>query len=109
MYIFKKTCYAYILNIFKYNINVMNINIYMHMFVYLSIHNKYTQHTHMYYVKKLFLFWMRLIVINHLTALIYIYIINQFLLLKLFMSGLNEGFNDSLMNVCFIYERISRF
>ncbi len=29
----------------------MNINIYMHMFVYLSIHNKYTQHTHMYYVK----------------------------------------------------------
>ncbi len=69
----------------------------------ICIHNKYTQHKHTHYVK-IILFWMRLIVIIHLSALIYIYIyvINQFLLLKLFMSGLNEGFNDSLMNVCFI-------
>ncbi len=52
---------------------------------------------------------MRLIVINHLTALIYIYIYNKpFFTIKIVKSGLNEGFNDSLMNVCFIYERISR-
>ncbi len=29
MYIFKKICYDYILNIFRYYINDMNINIYM--------------------------------------------------------------------------------
>ncbi len=29
MYIFKKICYVYILNIFIYNINYMNINIYI--------------------------------------------------------------------------------
>ncbi len=42
------------------------------MSVYLYIHNKYTEYTHIYYVNKN-LFWMRLITINHLTALIYIY------------------------------------
>ncbi len=38
------------------------------MCVYLYIHNKYTQYTHIYYVNKN-LFWMWLIVINRLTAL----------------------------------------
>jgi len=39
------------------------------MCVYLFIHNKYTQHTHILSKHKL-LFWIRLIVINHLTALV---------------------------------------
>ncbi len=40
------------------------------LYVYLYIHNKYT--VHIYYVNKNF--WKRLIMINHLTALIYIYL-----------------------------------
>ncbi len=40
------------------------------MGVYLYIHNKYTQYTHILCKQKL-LFWMWLIVINRLTALIY--------------------------------------
>ncbi len=55
MYIFKKM-YVYILNIFIYDINDMNVNIYIYKYfqniccisVYLYIHNKYTQHTHTY-------------------------------------------------------------
>ncbi len=48
------------------------------MCLYLYIHNKYTQYTLIYYVNKN-LFWMQLITINRLTALIiciciYIYI-----------------------------------
>ncbi len=46
------------------------------MCVYLYIHNKYTQHTYIYYVTKKLLFWMRLIAINRLTALDYIYLSN---------------------------------
>ncbi len=45
------------------------------MCVYLYIHNKYTQYTHIYiYIlcKQKLLFWMRLIAINRLTALIII-------------------------------------
>ncbi len=61
-----------------------------------------TQHKHTHYVK-IILFWMRLIVIIHLSALIYIYICNKpIFTIKIVKSGLNEGFNDSLMNVCFI-------
>ncbi len=40
------------------------------MCLYLYIHNKHTQYTYIYYVNKL-LFWIRLIAINRLTALIY--------------------------------------
>ncbi len=40
------------------------------MCLYLYIHNKYTQHTHILCKQKC-LFWMRLITINHLTALTY--------------------------------------
>ncbi len=43
------------------------------MCVCLYIHNKYTQYTHMFCKQKL-IFWMRLIMINHLTALIHFYI-----------------------------------
>ncbi len=43
------------------------------MCLYLYIHNKYTQYTHILCKQKL-LFWMRLITINHLTAQIHIYI-----------------------------------
>ncbi len=39
------------------------------MYVYLYIHNKYTQYTHILCKQKL-LFWMQLITINRLTALI---------------------------------------
>ncbi len=49
------------------------LNIYMHvlfLYIYIII---YTVHTHILCIQKL-LFWMRLIAINRLTALIYIYI-----------------------------------
>ncbi len=44
------------------------------MCLYLYIHNKYTQHTHILYIlcKQKLLFWMWLVAINRLTALIYI-------------------------------------
>ncbi len=48
------------------------------MCVYLYMHNKYTQHTQthiLYYVNKNLFFWMWLIAINRLTALIIIIII----------------------------------
>ncbi len=51
-------CNIYILNIFS--------EIYTCMCLYLYIHNKYTQYTHIYYVNKTFI----LNAINHLTALI---------------------------------------
>ncbi len=41
------------------------------MCAYLYIHNKYTQYAYIY--KQKLLFWMRLIVINHLTALVWTY------------------------------------
>ncbi len=51
----------------------MNINIRVNIFVYVCVfiytHNKYTQYTHIYVNKKR-LFWMRLIAINRLTALV---------------------------------------
>ncbi len=62
MYISEKN-FFYILNIFIYNINYMNINIdvntckYFQIYtvcVYLYIHNTYTEHTHIYYAKKTF-------------------------------------------------------
>ncbi len=56
---FIQICYFYILNIFIYNRNYMNKIIEMYIDVniskyilcvyYLYIHNKYTQHTHIYY------------------------------------------------------------
>ncbi len=57
--------YLYVINVHacKYFQNVYC------MCVHLYIHNKYTQYTHIYYVNKQ-LFWMRLIAINCLTALI---------------------------------------
>ncbi len=72
----RKICYDYILNIFVYkNINVYTCkylqNIYC-MCVYLYIHNKYTQHT--YYVNK------NLDAINRLTALFYIYMVQDYLI-----------------------------
>ncbi len=61
VYISEK-CYVYILNIFIYKINYMNINIHLNtckyfqniyymcahlfIFIYIYIHNKYTQYTH---------------------------------------------------------------
>ncbi len=61
-----KICYVHILNIFICNKNYMNINIDVNaskyfqniycMCLYLYIHNKYTQHTHIYYVNKNFYF-----------------------------------------------------
>ncbi len=46
----------------------------LYMCVYLYMHNKYTQYTRLYYVK--LLFWMQLIVINRLTALIKTNVVN---------------------------------
>ncbi len=40
------------------------------MCVYLHIHNKYTQYTHTVLCKQNLLFWMQLIAINRLTAII---------------------------------------
>ncbi len=62
MYIFKKICYVYILNIYniKYNyINVYTCNYFQNIYcmcVYLYIHNKYTQYRLIYYVNKNFYF-----------------------------------------------------
>ncbi len=76
MYIFQKMSYVYILNIFIYNINYMNINIDMKIHVnifkiytvYVCIYI-YTEHTHILCKQKL-LFCVQLITINRLTALI---------------------------------------
>ncbi len=69
-------CYVYILNIFIYNINYMNINICMLIHVnifkiytvrvclYIYIINIHSTHTYILYRQKL-LFWMRLIVAQH--------------------------------------------
>ncbi len=46
----------------------------MHVFVFIYIHNKYTQYTHVLCKQKLLL-WMQLIAINRLTALIILYYI----------------------------------
>ncbi len=43
------------------------------MCLYLYMHNKYTQYTQMYYVNKNVYFGMRLITINHLIALLFLY------------------------------------
>ncbi len=45
MHIFKKNV-SFILNIFIYNINYVNININVNIFKIYSLHNKYTQYTH---------------------------------------------------------------
>ncbi len=38
-----------------FNINIQKfLNICMHVYAYLYMHNKYTQHTHMYYVNTFF-------------------------------------------------------
>ncbi len=85
MYIFKK-------NMLRLYIKYISI-------LYKLYEYKYNTHTHEF-CKKKYMFWMRLIVINHLTALIYIYNKPCFTII-IVKSGLNEGFNDSLMNVCF--------
>ncbi len=79
MYALKKISYVYILNIFIYNINYININIYMEIFskyiLYVCIYiddNKSTQYTHLYYANKDFYFWMRLIATNRLTEVLLI-------------------------------------
>ncbi len=46
--------------------------IYIYIYMHLCIHNKYTVHKHILCKQKR-LFWMRLIAINCLTALILIY------------------------------------
>ncbi len=69
---------VYIFKIFIYNINFMNTDLEIHGYilykmytvcVYLYMHNKPTQNTHILCKQKL-LFCMRLVAINHLTALI---------------------------------------
>ncbi len=54
------------------------------MCMYLYIHNKYTQHTHIYYVNKKFISDA----INCLTALLYIYIskLDSFCYILLYLS-----------------------
>ncbi len=55
------------------HVNIFKIyTVYVCVFMYLYIHNKYTQCTLIYYVNKL-LFWMRLITINRLTALFFLF------------------------------------
>ncbi len=53
------------------HVNIFKIYMYICMCVYLYIHNKYTQYTHIYHVNKNFYFDA----INRLTALVYILII----------------------------------
>ncbi len=73
----------------------------MCIYIYIYIHNKYTQHTHIYtYIlcKQTFI----LDVINHLTALIYIYTIFClsilfFVLIDLLISGILSTFDDNKM------------
>ncbi len=89
--------YINLFNIFKHNIFFSNIHIYIYiyicMFVYLYIHNKYTQYTHILRKQKL-LFWMRLIVIKHLPAVIFTVnvpersgnVLSKLCLLKVFWS-----------------------
>ncbi len=81
MYIFKKNILClYIFNIFIYDIIYLNINIYMEIFskymlyvcLYIYIINIHSTHIHILCKQKL-LFWMRLIVINRLTAQILIF------------------------------------
>ncbi len=63
MYIFKKICYVYILHICIY-INVYTCKYFQNIYcmcVYLYIYNKYTEYTHIYYVKNTFI----LDAINH--------------------------------------------
>ncbi len=86
----RKLCYFYIWNICIYNINYINIKcIHVNIFkiytvcVYLYIHNKYTKYTHILFKQKLS-FWMRLIAINHLTALKYI---NRHMFIIIIISG----------------------
>ncbi len=46
---------------------------YLYIYIYICICNKYTQYTHILCKQKLS-FWMRLITINHLTALVFFYL-----------------------------------
>ncbi len=81
MYIFKEICYVYIFNIFIYNINCnkyIHVNTCKHfqniycMCVYLYIHKyEHTQYKYIYYVNKNLYYWVRLIAINRLTALLH--------------------------------------
>ncbi len=50
------------------------------MSLYLYMHNKYTQYNIHILCKQKLLFWMRLISINHLTALLYTHYKNNILL-----------------------------
>ncbi len=83
MYIFSEKIIFLNINIFIYNkqlyaykyrhVHVNIFNIYA-VCVYLYIHNKYTQNKHTYIMQTKLLFWMRLITINCLTTLIYLFI-----------------------------------
>ncbi len=73
------------------------------MCLYLYIHNKYTQYTHIYYVNKI-LFWMRLIAIKRLTSLLFI-ITFLFLLNKFHQTGQNI---NSLSHASFLFWANSR-
>ncbi len=66
------------------------------MCVYLYLHNKYTQYTHILCKQKL-LFWMRLIANNRLTALILIYI------KKFLFTEKNIHFNIYIYMYIYIY------
>ncbi len=78
IYMYKFIFTLFILYIYIYiyiYINIFNINnifseIYTCMCVYLYIHNKYTQYTHILLCEQKLLFWMRLIAINRLAALL---------------------------------------
>ncbi len=78
-----RKCYVYILNLFIFDIIDMNTNILYTckyfpniccMCVFLYIHNTYIQYSTQILCKQKLLFWMWIIVINHLTLYIYIYI-----------------------------------
>ncbi len=62
------------------------------MCVYSYIHNKYTPYTHI--CKQKLLFWMRLIAINHLTALIYmgIYTVYIYIIIHFSIKKINGVF-----------------
>ncbi len=77
VYISEK-CYVYILNKFiNINNKYRHVNTYKYfqniycVYLYIYIHNKYTEHTHILCKQKL-LFCMQLIAINCLTALIFL-------------------------------------
>ncbi len=67
----------------------------LYVCVYLYVHNKYTQCTHILSKQKP-LFWMWLITINHLTELMLTYQIKNYYDSILLFNDIEQGFTPSI-------------